>query len=97
MKTTVNIPDAFYRKLVAVSAAEGLSIEDYVVRTMSEKLSSGSDSPTEMSTKKEPLAKFWAHIDSLSEQERRSLQEGAAEIQAYVDDEFSRVDPDDWK
>jgi len=99
MKTTIDIPEALYTTLAAASSAEGLTLEDYILRAAEEKtFGAETASPTvDVATKKHQLAEFFAYLDSRSEEEKKATSEAVAEVQAIIDEEFPRIDPRDWE
>ena len=99
MKTTIDIPESLYTTLAAASSAEGLTLEDYLMRAAKEKIFgvAVSSLSTELAAKKQRLAEFRAYLDSRTEEERKANREAVAEVQAIIDEEFSKIDPKDWE
>jgi hypothetical protein len=99
MKTTIDIPESLYTTLAAASSAQGLTLEDYILRAAKEKTFGAKiASPTvDVAAKKHQLAEFFAYLDSQSEEEKKATREAVAEVQAIIDEEFSRIDPRDWE
>lgn len=98
MKTTIDIPESLYTTLAAASSAEGLTLEDYILRAAKEK-TFGTEIATpkvDLALKKRRLAEFFAQLDGQSEEERKATREAVAEVQALIDEAFSRIDPRDW-
>src|SRR5690349_20771071 len=99
MKTTIDIPESLYTTLAAASSAEGLTLEDYILRAAKERIV-GVEIATpkvDLAVKKQWLAEFFAYLDGQSEEEKKAAREAVAEVQAIIDEEFSRIDPRDWE
>lgn len=98
MKTTIDIPESLYTTLAAASSAEGLSVADFVLKAASDRV---KDALTETSSGKllreHPLAEFYREVDGRSDEERRAIHEAVTEVQAIIDEEFSKIDPRDWE
>ena len=83
MKTTVELPDALYRQLKARAALEGQTVKDFLVEAVRAKLA-----------KHRPKSKRktgWMAAFGTAD------PKDVAEVQRIIDEEFSKVDPDDWK
>lgn len=99
MKTTIDIPEALYTTLSEASSAEGLTLEDYLMKAAKEKIFGAAvNSPlAEIAAKKQRLAEFRAYLDNRTEEEREATREAVAEVQAVIDEDFSKIDPRDWE
>ena len=84
MKTTLEIPDTMFRELKARSALAGQTMRTFVVAAIEERLH-GAGKPASV------REKGWRAVFG------KAPKAAAADIQAVVDREFSRVNPDDWK
>ncbi len=83
MKTTVEIPDTLYRQLKARAALKGQTIKDFLVEAVRAKLASD---------KAKPKGKTgWEAVFGAAD------PKDVAEVQRIIDEEFSKIDPDDWK
>jgi hypothetical protein len=83
MKTTVEIPDSLYRQIKARAALKGQSIKDFLIEAVRSKLAG---------EKTKPKGKTgWEAVYGAADPEE------VAEVQRIIDEEFSRIDPEDWK
>ena len=82
MKTTLEIPDAIFRKAKAKAAEQGIPLRQFVTEAVEEKLkTSGSES------------KPWMQVLG----ELRHLKKENARIDRIIEEEFEQIEPDDWK
>ena len=83
MKTTIEIPDALFRRAKATAAERGQSLRQLVTEALQDKLAVG-----EHASGDEPawLSSFGA---------LRHLSEETASVRARIDEEFGRVEPED--
>jgi len=81
MKTTLEIPDRLFRKAKSVAAERGIAFRELVTEALRDKLS-----PTSADSK--PCMK---HVGAL-----RHLREETRRIQRRIDEEFERIDPEEW-
>lgn len=84
MKTTVEIPDAVFRRAKAKAAERGQALREFVTEALQEKLSgrspaSGADTPAWM--------RGFGRL--------RPLRRETARIQRVIDREFDVVEPED--
>lgn len=82
MKTTLEIPDDLYREIKALAALSGRTVKDLITELLRNKLEEERSASGE---------RGWRSVFG---------QAPAAEVkrvQAIVDDELSRVDPDEWR
>jgi len=83
MKTTIEIADSVYRQVKARAALRGQTVRAFLLEAIGEKLA------LESKTEKGPSG--WRAVFG-------KAPEGAAEeLQTRIDEEFSRIDPEDWK
>ena len=85
MKTTIDIPDALYRRTKAFVALRGLTVRRFVIEALEAKLRSDTETSTEAH---EPA---WMRFAGAAPHGARQ------QIDAIVDEEFSAVDPEQWK
>ena len=83
MKTTVEIPDAIYRQIKATAALRGQTVKAFVLQSLHDKLAA------ERSGKKRPVG--WRSVFG------KASKADVADVQRMIDEEFSRIDPEDWK
>jgi hypothetical protein len=82
MKTTVEIPDALYRRLKASAAVHGKTVKDLLVEAVRDKLAG---------TAKKPKQKTgWRALYGAADPKE------VAELQRIIDQEFSGIDPEGW-
>jgi hypothetical protein len=83
MKTTVEIPDSLYRQIKARAALQGQTIKDFLVDAVRAKLASDK-APSKGKT-------GWRAAFGAAD------PKDVAEVQRIIDEEFSKINPDDWK
>jgi len=81
MKTTLEIPDAVFRKAKAKAAEQGIPFRQFVTEAVEERLkASASDKP-------------WMKLAG----GLRHLHKENVRIQKLIDEEFGQIEPEDWK
>ena len=82
MKTTVEIPDALFRRAKSAAAERGIPLRALVSEALAEKLRprGGQD---------KPWMKTFGKL--------RSLRKETARINRIIEEEFGRIEPEDWK
>jgi hypothetical protein len=85
MKTTVEIPDKLYREIKARAALRGQTIKAFFLDALRAKLDG-----TVAANGKTKAPKGWRAVFGAAD------KEDMAELQRIVDEEFSRIDPEDW-
>ena len=81
MKTTIDIPDAVFRKAKARAAERGISLREFVTTALVDKL---------QRREAVPVRDSWPRLAKADPEETKR-------IQSIIDDEFSSVDRDDWQ
>lgn len=84
MKTTVDIPDAVFRRAKAKAAERGQALRAYVTEALQEKLSARPARPGAASP---PWMKGFGGL--------RALRRETARIQSVIDREFKVLEPED--
>ena len=84
MKTTVEVPDNLYRQIKARAALQGQSIKAFFLDALREKLGMAVEG-------EEDKGLGWRVAFGAAD------PEAVAEVQKIIDEEFSKIDPDDWK
>lgn len=84
MKTTIDIPDAVFRRAKAKAAERGQPLREYVTEALREKLSARPARPGDASP---AWMKGFGGL--------RSLRRETARIQDVIDREFGVVEPED--
>lgn len=87
MKTTFEIPDALYRQIKARAALKGQSVKDFLVEAVRAKLANDHQRTRGKSKAKTGWQAAFGAADP----------DDVAEVQRIIDEEFSKIDPDDWK
>ncbi len=87
MKTTVEIPDLLYRQIKARAALKGQSIKDFLVEAVRTKIASDKPASKKLQMKKTGWEAAFGAADPKE----------VAEVQRIIDEEFSKINPDDWK
>lgn len=83
MKTTMEIPTGLLREVKAKAALRGLSMKDFVVEALKEKLAAES-----RQAQPQP---GWRGVYG------KATKKSVQQVREVVDSEFSRVDEADWK
>jgi len=87
MKTTVEIPDMLYRQIKARAALKGQSIKDFLVDAVRAKLATDKTKPN--SKRKQKTG--WEAVFGAADPKEM------AELQRIIDEEFSKIDREDWE
>ena len=83
MKTTLDIPDSVLRQAKARAALKGTSMRDFVVHAIEERL--------EAEQKQTRKPHGWRAVFG------KAPKGAAAKVQAAMDEEFERINPEDWR
>ncbi len=84
MKTTLEIPDAIFRRAQSKAAERGIPLRQFVTEAVEEKLKYTTFQPG-----KQPWMK---HIGEL-----KHLRKETARINKTIEDEFEQIDAELWK
>jgi len=82
VKTTLEIPDAVFRKAKAKAAEQGVPLRQFVTEAVEAKLK-------ESSTESKPWMKVVGGL--------RHLKKENARINRIIEEEFEKIDPEDWE
>jgi hypothetical protein len=82
MKTTLEIPDALFRRAKSVAAEKGIAFRELVAEALAEKL-------RPRGTEEKPWLKTFGKL--------RSLHSETARINQIVEEEFGHIEPEDWR
>ena len=82
MKTTLEIPDPVFRKAKVKAAERGIPLRQFVTEAVEEKLATG---PPRVD---KPWMKAFGQL--------RHLHKENVRIQKLIDEEFGRIEPEDW-
>jgi len=85
VKTTLEIPDLLYRKLKISAAHRGTTVRQLVNEALTEKLRA---SPGNASSQP-AWSRAFGRLQHLHKETQR--------ISRIIDDEFTRIDPEEWK
>jgi hypothetical protein len=89
MKTTVEIPDALFRKAKATAAERGVPLKDLLTDAVREHLHRGATN----SSKNRPSAPAWmSAFGGL-----RSLHKETTKINRTLEQEFEQIEDDEWR
>jgi hypothetical protein len=80
MKTTLELPDALFRRAKSVAAQRGIALRELVTEALSEKLTVPGRSETPWMTSFGKL---------------RTLRKESARINRVIESEFDRIEPED--
>jgi hypothetical protein len=83
MKTTLEIPDAIFRRAKSVAAQRGVALRVFVTEAVEEKLAAASQ-------KEE---KPWIRLSG----GLKHLRKETARINRIMDREFEQIEPEDWQ
>jgi hypothetical protein len=81
MKTTLEIPDAIFRKAKAKAAERGVPLRQFVTEAVEEKLKASADD--------KPWIKMFGGL--------RHLRKETARINRIIEDEFEQIEPEEWR
>ena len=81
MTTTIELPDSVYDRAKAHAALQGKTIDAFLVEAIRDKVSEQQD----------PEVHGWRSVFGKGDKEE------VAEVQRIIDEEFSQIDPEDWK
>jgi hypothetical protein len=82
MKTTLEIPDALFRRAKSAAAEQGIPFRALVSEALADKLRAGARGD-------KPWMKSFGKL--------RALRKETARINAIMDEEFGRIEPEDWR
>jgi hypothetical protein len=82
VKTTLEIPDAVFRRAKAKAAERGVPFRQFVTEAVEEKLSTPASSD-------KPWTKLAGGL--------RHLHKETLRIDKLIKDEFEQIDPEEWK
>ncbi len=83
MKTTLEIPDAVFRRAKSKAAQQGIPLRQFVTEAVEEKLK----------VSKYPAHKPWMkHVGKL-----KHLRKETHRIEKLIENEFERVEPEIWE
>ena len=82
MKTTLEIPDALFRRAKSAAAEQGIPLRELVSEALAEKLRIGTGED-------KPWLKSFGKL--------RALHKETARINQIIQGEFGRIEPEDWR
>ena len=82
MKTTLEIPDALFRRAKSAAAEQGIPLREFVSQAVADKLSARSGEE-----------KSWLKAFG----KLRALRKETARINEIIEEEFGKVEPEDWQ
>jgi len=82
VKTTLEIPDPVFRRAKAKAAAKGISLRQFVTEAVEQKLREG------VTGSEKPWMESFGGL--------RHLHKENVRIQKMIDEEFEKIDPEDW-
>jgi len=83
MKTTLEIPDAVFRRAKSKAAAQGMPLRQFVTEAVEEKLKSDA------SREEKPWLK---HVGKL-----KHLRKETARINRLIEEDSEKIDPEMWR
>jgi hypothetical protein len=85
VKTTVELPDALYRKLKSAAAEEGRSIKEILAEAVADRLRRGAGGES----KAKPWETAFGGMKSLHRENLR--------IERLIEAEFEKIDEEEWR
>lgn len=83
MKTTLEIPDAIFRRAKSAAAERGIPLREFVTEAVEEKLESHQKSA------EKPWVKLAGGLKHLHDETER--------INRIIEQEFEEIEPEDWR
>ena len=82
VKTTLEIPDSIFRRAKSVAAERGIPLREFVTEAVQEKLASQT----------KPVDKPWAKLAG----GLKHLHKETQRINRIIEEEFEKIEPEDW-
>ena len=82
MKTTIEIPDPLFRQAKSAAAERGIPLRAFVFGGAGQKLRGGA-------SRQKPWMESFGKL--------RSLRTETARINRVIEEEFGRIEPEDWR
>jgi len=82
MKTTLEIPDELFRRAKSAAAEQGIALRELVSDALAQKLRARE-------RQDKPWLKTFGKL--------RGLRKETTRINRIIDDEFGRIEPEDWR
>jgi hypothetical protein len=82
MKTTLEIPDAVFRRAKAAAAAKGIPLREFVTEAVKEKLAPAT-------TGEKPWVKLMGRL--------KYLRKETARINRLIEEDSEKIDPEMWR
>jgi hypothetical protein len=89
MKTTVEIPDALFRQAKVFSAQKGISLKTFFTEAVKEQLRRKNGAATENPPAEPAWKKGFGGLRHLHKENLR--------IQKLIDEEFGKIDEEQWR
>lgn len=86
VRTTIELPDPLFREVKATAARQGMLLKDYVTEALQDKL---AKRPTH-------AEKPWMKFAGIAANDPEMVAE-LRRIEQIVDENFERIDEEDWK
>ena len=83
MKTTLEIPDAVFRRAKSKAAAQGVPLRQFVTEAVEEKLKAAS------SQDEKPWLKHFGKLKHLRKETKR--------MNKFIEETFEKIDPEIWR
>ena len=82
MKTTLELPDSLYRQIKARAALRGQTVKAFFLEAVRDKLTADYGA---------------SHIPGWKKVFGKANPGDVADVQRIIDEEFERIDPEDWQ
>ena len=83
MKTTLEIPDPIFRRAKACAAEQGIPLRQFVTEAVEEKLRAS------VPTGEKPWMPLVGKL--------RNLRQETARLNQIIEDEFEKIEPEEWR
>ena len=84
MKTTLEIPDGVFRRVKSTAALQGQTLKDFITEAVTEKLKKAG---------KKAAERGWRPLFGAFKKESGAIRR----VQKVIDEEFSKINLEDWK
>jgi hypothetical protein len=85
MKTTLEIPDAIFRRAKSAAAERGIPLREFVTEAVKEKLANGAKNGEKNGEK--PWMALFGKL--------KHLRKETARINKFIEEEFEKIEPED--
>jgi hypothetical protein len=87
MKTTLDLPDDLFRQVKSTAASRGILMKQFITEALAEKLAASA---------RKPDLKPWMKLAGCAANDPEMIAE-LKRMEKIIEDEFEKIDEDDWK